>query len=343
MTKEEITKIVMNGNTGEYSHCIIYCDHWDYTYGHKYVEYGDNIDQVKNDITKFGSPGMYTIEEIYSYNLDLSSQLNERRAYHPESYEKSKESKITEEEHIKPSTTKISITNNRSKRLKEAISFASEKHKGQTRKNGEPYIYHPLRVMQYVLEYKRSKHIEDLLIAACLHDVIEDTDTTYYDVFQKFGPLVASLVKELTTDEDMKNALGKSQYLAIKMANMTSWGLDIKLCDRLDNVESLINCGDEKFKNKYTKETIDIIDHLSKKAKLTGTSIKIIKQIIISLIKQNADDKEKIITLSTIHSNLSEIKRGLQDENDINRCPAEASNNENDIYKQLILKYLYQQ
>lgn len=82
MTKEEITEIVMKGATGEYSHCVTYCDHWDYTYNGIYVRYGEDINEIIDNIESLGSPGMYTIEEIYNYNLDLDNQLNERRAYH---------------------------------------------------------------------------------------------------------------------------------------------------------------------------------------------------------------------------------------------------------------------
>lgn len=310
MTKKEITEIVMNGATGKYSHCIIYCDHWDYTDSWVYVEYGENINKVIDNIKSGGSPGMFSIEEIYNYNLDLQKQLNERSAYHIEPLGEPKKV-IEKEESIVERDSKIS------ENLKKAIDYAVKMHEGQTRLNGEPYIKHPLHVVQNVLKYKESKHIEELLIAACLHDTIEDTPATYYDIIENFGPQVASLVLELTTNEDMKNALGKQQYLSIKMKNMSSWALVIKLCDRLDNVNDLLNCKDETFKNKYINETIEIIDFLRKNAKLSNTHITIIEQILCMLIQLSKDDIKKTTKLAEIINMCFKLKVDLQSENDV--------------------------
>ena len=282
MSKDEIIKIVLSGKNGKNSHCIIYCDHWDYTYSYKYIDNSQNIKKVIEDIKSNGSIGMYTIVEIYNYNLDIEKQLEESRAYHIEPIN----NKIVEEH-----------TNNISKRLEKTIDYATKMHEGQTRLNGEPYINHPLHVVQNVLKYKKSKNIEELLMAACLHDIIEDTEATYYDITSKFGPMVASLVLELTTDEDMKNALGKKQYLSIKMRNMSSWALVIKLCDRLDNVNDLINCNNEEFKNKYINETICILNYLIINRELSKTHLTIIEQIIIKLLKITKSNNEEVIKL----------------------------------------------
>ncbi len=194
-------------------------------------------------------------------------------------------------------------------------------HKGQMRLTGDAYINHPLHVVQNVLKYKKSKNIETLLISACLHDTLEDTKATYYDIVQNFGPQVASLVLELTTDEDIKKILGKQQYLSIKMKNMSSWALVIKLCDRLDNTNDLLNCGDIQFKNRYINETIGIIDYLLKNAKLSKTHITIIEQIIYILLELNKGDNEKTTQLMEINKSCSRLKN---------------SQNENDIFKKLI-------
>lgn len=200
-------------------------------------------------------------------------------------------------------TANVEQDNDIIKNLKKAIDYATRMHKGQTRQNGEPYIIHPLRVVQNVLKYKKSKNIDVLLMSACLHDTIEDTEATYYDIVQNFGPQVASLVLELTTDEDMKTLLGKQQYLSIKMKNMSSWALIIKLCDRLDNINDLSNCTDRKFKNKYVNETIGIIDYLLKNAKLSNTHITIIKQILYLLIQLSNGDNEKNAKLNKLFQN----------------------------------------
>lgn len=229
---------------------------------------------------------------------------------------------------------------NISENLKKAIDYAARMHKGQTRLTGDPYINHPLHVLQNVLKYKKSKNIESLLISACLHDTIEDTPATYYDIVENFGPQVASLVLELTTDEDMKNTIGKQQYLSIKMKNMSSWALVIKLCDRFDNVNDLLRCKDEAFENKYVKETIEIIDYLLKNAKLSNTHITIIEQILCILIQLSKNDNEKITKLAEIIDRCSKLKVSLQNENDIFSRSMKYDNymdGTNNICKKLIL------
>ena len=163
-------------------------------------------------------------------------------------------------------------------KIEKALEFATQAHKGQLRKGGQPYIVHPIRVAENVKRFKESSDLDMLIAAAYLHDTIEDTNITYYDIVKEFGPGIASIVLELTTDEDMKNELGKKRYLQIKLKNMSSWALVIKLCDRLDNVIDLKNCNTE-FRNKYIDETNDILDYLEKNRELSKTHKTIINEI----------------------------------------------------------------
>lgn len=161
---------------------------------------------------------------------------------------------------------------------KKALSFAIIKHQNQLRKNGEKYIMHPISVVANVKKYKKSHNIYNLIAAAYLHDTLEDTDTTYYELVTYFGYNVASLVLELTNDKDIKNELGKTKYLCFKLKNMTSWALTIKLCDRLDNVKDL-NQIDSFFKERYIKETNIVINYLIDNRKLSHTQLNIINEI----------------------------------------------------------------
>lgn len=177
------------------------------------------------------------------------------------------------------------ITNenlNTSKRVQSALEYATKMHKNQYRHDGTEYIVHPIRVANYVKKYKTSNHLEDLYIAALLHDVLEDSSATYYDIINLFGIQVASLVLELTNDEDLLKELGKTKYLKLKMKNMSSWALTIKLCDRLDNTCDLV-CSNEKFRNKYLNDTVEIINYIMDNRNLTKTHITIIKDIINKL------------------------------------------------------------
>lgn len=182
--------------------------------------------------------------------------------------------------------------------LDRAIEYATIMHEGQIRFGGVPYINHPKRVAEYVRKYKQSNNIEMLMICAYLHDTLEDTEATYYDLVNIFGPQVASIVLELTTDEDLKKEIGKERYLEIKMKNMSSWALVIKLCDRLDNISDLSNAS-IKFRKKYTKETLQIIYYLLENRELSYTQLSITKQIIITLnnLEKYIEEDSKLLNL----------------------------------------------
>lgn len=160
-----------------------------------------------------------------------------------------------------------------------ASKFSEIKHSKQIRKfSGEPYFEHPKRVASIVKKFKKSHKLDDLISAAYLHDVIEDTNTTYKDLVKLFGSLVASLVKELTSDPEEIKKTGKTQYLINKMENMSNWALVIKLADRLDNVSDL-KTSSKQFKDKMVKSTREILSDLKSHRELTPTQQKIARAI----------------------------------------------------------------
>ena len=154
--------------------------------------------------------------------------------------------------------------NNLTPKEKEALKFAANVHEGTYRKGTkkEEYIWHPIRVAYLVDKYKDSKSKEDLICAALLHDTIEDTVgiklDVHNDIIEQFGIQTGSLVKELTTEEELKNLVGKITYLSVKLVTMTNYALVIKLCDRLDNISDLDNVSND-FKKKYLDETNKIL------------------------------------------------------------------------------------
>lgn len=162
--------------------------------------------------------------------------------------------------------------------VRDARTFAQDKHKGQTRKDGTPYFSHPDRVAKFVAKNKQSKHLPELVSAAYLHDTIEDTDATINEVREKFGDLVASLVTDLTSDQQQKIEMGKTDYLTKKMLEMSDYALVVKLCDRLDNISDLKNSENPEFVNKYVKETKSILERL-KTREITKIQQRIINQI----------------------------------------------------------------
>ena len=143
----------------------------------------------------------------------------------------------------------------------QALRFATRAHAGQTRKSGGAYIKHPMEVARFVKQFNQSNNLDSLIKAAWMHDTLEDTDTTYDDLVKEFGGLVASLVKELTTDKEASDAMGKGEYIADKMAKMSSWALVIKLADRLANVGD-IDQRPPEFQKRYAGQTKLALDRL---------------------------------------------------------------------------------
>lgn len=173
------------------------------------------------------------------------------------------------------------------------IDFIKLKHEGQIRRFTLcPYYVHPIRVASLVYKYKESHKIDELVIASLLHDTREDTDITEQEIEEMFGTLVLSLVQELTTNKEECEKIGKANYLANKMINMSSWALVIKLCDRLDNVSDFMYAS-ESFIQKYGNETLNILKLLVGIRKdLSQTHIKLINMIKMHLSMYNIEYKE---------------------------------------------------
>lgn len=179
---------------------------------------------------------------------------------------------------------------------KAALAYATKAHSGQTRSDKTPYIAHPVRVAKNIEQFKKSHNIDALISAAYLHDTIEDSDTTFEDLEKMFGGLVASLVQELTSDKEKIEKMGKTEYLIHKMKGMTTWALAIKLADRLDNVSDLKTAKNPAWRQKYKKETEEILNRIEKERLLTGSHKKIIEAI-----------RKKLAELDEEH--ISEMKR----------------------------------
>ena len=313
---DQLIEMVKYGNTGEYSHLIIYSDHFDYSYGSRYVKVDEDVEKVIENILSHGSAGMFTIEEVYNYYLDLEKQFCERgRVKHiepktkkVEEYEVMKEVEEAGMEEVKKIVDKIKDENKENTpftdKLKEAILYADKIHKKQKRKGSDmPYINHPIAVMENVLKYsKHSDNLESLLIIACLHDVLEDAEDkekAASDIFEKFGSKILFGVMELTSDKTMQHELGKEKYLALKMTEMSSDILTIKLCDRLSNVNDLESSNNKEFIAKYRKESTGILRYLLDNRELNDIQKKIIKDIGAKLlnIKVEDDYDEAIINI----------------------------------------------
>ena len=149
-----------------------------------------------------------------------------------------------------------------SKRLDSAIKYAVDKHQGQLRKReGTPYILHPLESAAIANDLTKD---ENVLIAAILHDTVEDTDATIEEVREKFGDRVAELVASET--EDKRESLPPSETWEIRkkeslehLKNTTDPAVKILwLSDKLSNIRTIYQIykkeGDEVWNNFHMKD-----------------------------------------------------------------------------------------
>ena len=124
-------------------------------------------------------------------------------------------------------------------RLLQALTFAADKHSGQRRKDAEasPYINHPIAVAT-VLAAEGDVADEAILLAAVLHDTVEDTKTTFAELEERFGTDVAGLVREVTDDKSLPKA--ERKRLQIENAPKASGpAKQLKIADKMCNVREI--------------------------------------------------------------------------------------------------------
>ena len=149
--------------------------------------------------------------------------------------------------------------------LVEAFEFANEAHKSQKRRSGEPYIIHPIEVTIILA----GLHMDvETLVAALLHDTIEDTEVTREDVVERFGEDVAALVEGVTKITQIEVATLTDEQAATIRKMLVAMNKDIrviviKLADRLHNMRTLSSLREDRriFKARETLEIYAPIAH----------------------------------------------------------------------------------
>ncbi|MCC7059638.1 MAG: bifunctional (p)ppGpp synthetase/guanosine-3',5'-bis(diphosphate) 3'-pyrophosphohydrolase [Burkholderiaceae bacterium] len=145
------------------------------------------------------------------------------------------------------------------RRIREAYRFSDEAHLGQFRSSGEPYISHPIAVAEILCNWKLDA---DSLMAALLHDVIEDTAVGKQVLIERFGPHVADLVDGLSKLERIEFASKEQQQAESFRKMLLAMARDvrvilIKLADRLHNMQTLDAVPPDK-QSRIAQETLDI-------------------------------------------------------------------------------------
>jgi len=165
--------------------------------------------------------------------------------------------------------------------VENAELFAKKKHSGKTRKDGTPYSKH----LEDVVNRLKSLGVidEELLCSGWLHDTIEDTDTSFDDLFEKFGSRVAVLVLSMSKDTSLPKKKKEKAYVKqLKEASVDA--KLIKLCDISANLSDL---------KKYSQSKSKQIRYL----KLKRRNLVVIKDDLIS----NTDFPKTISLLESIN------------------------------------------
>ena len=183
-------------------------------------------------------------------------------------------------------------------RIYNAYLFAKEKHEGQFRKSGDPYICHPLHVAIILAEL----HVgPDTIIAGLLHDVVEDTDTILDQIKERFGSDVAGMVDGVTKLTKMKFSSLEEKQAENHQKMLLAMGKDIrvivvKLADRLHNIRTIDAQAPEK-RERICKETLEIYAPLAHrlgmfkiKAELEDRSLKYTNHEMYEKISKSISD-----------------------------------------------------
>ena len=195
-------------------------------------------------------------------------------------------------------------------RIHEAYELAREAHAEQKRKSGEPYIIHPIAVATIVAE--ELKLGANPVIAAFLHDVVEDTDYTIDDIRQRFGDDVAFLVSVVTKKSTGNYEISKQVDNYKQMLNSIHYdirALLVKLADRLHNMRTLSSMRPDK-QMKIAGETDFFYAPLANRLGLYNVKIELENlsfryrcpheyELIAGLIQKDKDNQRERLTAFT--------------------------------------------
>jgi len=148
--------------------------------------------------------------------------------------------------------------------FRQAAKFAADKHKGQTRKDGKtPYITHPVRVAS-ILGREGGETDPVVMLAALLHDTIEDTDTSYSELAENFGEDVAALVVEVSDDMSRSKMERRASQETKQWSDRAA---RLKFADKTANMRDLVDAPpvgmSREKKIEYARHAKSVIDGMA--------------------------------------------------------------------------------
>ncbi len=198
------------------------------------------------------------------------------------------------------------------KLIEQAYLFANEAHAGQVRKSGQPYIVHPISVAYILVELGMDT---ECIVAALLHDVIEDTPVALDEVIERFGKRISVLIDGVTKLEKIthssREGLSREETQAENLRKMLfAMNEDIrviiiKLADRLNNIRTLGALPPQKQRD-IARETMEVFAPLAHrmgmrkvKEELEDTSLRYLDsvgyQAISELLSRQLTDREQFL------------------------------------------------
>lgn len=207
--------------------------------------------------------------------------------------------------------------------IEKAYAVASEAHKDQKRKSGEPYIIHPLCVAIILADLELDK---ETIVAGLLHDAVEDTWMTYEEVEKEFGSEVALLVDGVTKLGQLSYAADKVEVQAENLRKMfLAMAKDIrviliKLADRLHNMRTLQYMRPEKQQEK-ARETMDIYAPIAMRLGISKVKVEL-DDLSLKYLKPDAyyDLVEKVALRKSVREEfvgkiVQQVKKHMEDAN----------------------------
>lgn len=152
------------------------------------------------------------------------------------------------------------------RRIFECAVFAAQAHRGHTRKNASktPYIIHPIAVAHLLVSEGKVRD-PDIIMAALLHDAVEDTDISLDQIEKSFGQRVAGFVAEVTDDPALHWKEQRQQQIE-HAPNLSGGAAQIKLADKLHNLSDVIRDPPLKWTDDRVQAYVgwaqQVVDHL---------------------------------------------------------------------------------
>ncbi len=216
-----------------------------------------------------------------------------------------------------------------------ATIYGAEAHKGQKRKSGEDYICHPVAVARILGEMRMDSRT---IIAAILHDVVEDTDITLRQLSREFGEDVAILVDgvskvsqlEIESREHAEVASFRKMFMAMAQDIRV---IIIKLVDRLHNMHTLESL-DNTRKRRIARQTLEIYAPMANRLGMRELAQKLEDLSLFNLYPKrfNAIEKKIRIAKRGRKSVVNEVCKNIQKKLDMNGLVAQVYGREKNVY-----------